>query len=303
MKIARLIGILSILLQQPKTTAAELAERFEVSTRTIYRDIEVICQAGIPLVTTQGIGGGVAIMDGFKIDRTLLSSADMQAILIGLKTLDSFCTPNNAKRYQQLIDRLCPAGENLLPVNQHILIDLASWDKAALTDKIELLQDAITDSRKVAFVYCAPAGETERLVEPYKLLFQWSSWYLWAWCNLRQDFRLFRLSRMSSLVLVEDFVPRSAPLPDLSVERVFPSRYQVKALIEPDCKWRLIDEYGVDSFQAQPDGRLLFEIGFTDEENIISWLATFGSHAEVLEPVELRRRMLDFAEAICANYR
>ena len=67
MKIARLIGILSILLQQPKTTAAELAERFEVSTRTIYRDIDVICQAGIPLVTTQGIGGGVAIMDGFKI--------------------------------------------------------------------------------------------------------------------------------------------------------------------------------------------------------------------------------------------
>lgn len=98
-------------------------------------------------------------------------------------------------------------------------------------------------------------------------------------------------------------MPRPVPLPDLSVERVFPSRYQVKALIEPDCKWRLIDEYGVDSFQVQPDGRLLFEIGFTDEENIISWLATFGGHAELLEPVELRRRMLDFAEAICANYR
>lgn len=303
MKIARLIGILSILLQQPRTTAADLAERFEVSVRTIYRDIEVLCQAGIPLVTTQGAGGGVAIMDGFKIDKTLLSSADMQAILTGLKTLNSICTPGAANRYQELIGRLAPADENLLPLNQHILIDLSSWDKAALTDKIETLHNAVSDCRQVGFVYCAPGGETQRLVEPYKLLFQWSSWYLWAWCHMRKDFRLFRLSRMSSLRLAEEFVPRPAPPPDLSNERVFPARYQVKALINPDCKWRLIDEYGVDSFQVQPDGRLLFETSFTDEENIISWLVTFGGSAELLEPRELRRRMLDFAEAICNNYR
>lgn len=303
MKIARLIGILSVLLQQPQATAAELATHFEVSTRTIYRDIETLCQAGIPLVTTQGVGGGIAIMDGYKIDKSLLTSADMQDILTGLKTLGSISAPASENRYQQLITRLCPPGADLLPLDQHILIDLSSWDKAALTAKIELLHGAIAGRRQVSFVYCAPAGETERMVEPYKLVFHWSNWYLWAWCQLRQDFRLFKLGRMSNLRLAAKFAEgRVAPLPDLSAERVFPPRYQVKALIMPNCKWRLIDEYGVDCFTEQPDGRLLFEFGFTDAENIISWLATFGGNAELLEPADLRWCMANFAAAIYANY-
>ena len=300
MKIARLIGILSILLQR-QITAAELAEHFEVSPRTIYRDVEALAQAGIPIVATQGIGGGIAIIDGYKIDKTLLTSAELQAILAGLKSLDSVSGTN---RYQQLMAKLCPPGFGLLPAeNQHILIDLASWDKSVLTAKLELLQKAIFEQRLVKFHYCAPDGETERQVEPYKLLFQWSGWYLWAWCKLRQDFRLFKLGRMSGLGLGEEFEPRPVPLPDLAAERVFPSQYQVKALIQPECKWRLIDEYGVDSFTTQPDGRLLFEFGFTDEDNIIPWLASFGGAAELLEPVDLRAKMVEFAEGILKKYR
>ncbi len=300
MKIARLIGIISILLQQPKATAAELAERFEVSARTIYRDVEALCQAGIPLATTQGLGGGISIMDGYKLDKSLLTSEDMQAILAGLKSLDSVSGSN---RYQQLMSRLCPPGYDLLPADeQHILIDLASWDRTALTGKMELLQSAIADCRQVVFTYCSPNGETERQVEPYKLLFQWSGWYLWGWCALRGAFRLFKLGRMSGLHLADSFAPRNVPLPDLSAERLFPPNLQVKALIQPACKWRLIDEYGVDSFQVQPDGRLLFQFGFTDEQNLIGWLAGFGGQAELLEPVELRGRMVEFAEGILKQY-
>ena len=103
MKIDRLIGILSILLQEEKVTAPELAEKFEVSRRTINRDIEDLCKAGIPVVTSQGTGGGISIMDGYKLDRTILSSKDMQMIPAGLRSLDSV---SGSRYYGQLMEKL-----------------------------------------------------------------------------------------------------------------------------------------------------------------------------------------------------
>ena len=126
MKIDRLIGILSILLQQEKVTAPYLADKFEVSRRTINRDIEDICKAGIPVVTSQGQNGGISIMDGYRMDKTLLTSSDMQAILAGLKSLDSV---SGTKRYQQLMEKLASGNNSVLASNNHIMIDLASWYK------------------------------------------------------------------------------------------------------------------------------------------------------------------------------
>ncbi len=111
MKLDRMIGILSILLQQDKVTAPYLAEKFEVSRRTISRDIEALCMAGIPLVTEQGKNGGISIMEGYKIDHTLLSTSDMQAILAGLRSLDSVSGTN---RYAQLMEKLSVGASNLL---------------------------------------------------------------------------------------------------------------------------------------------------------------------------------------------
>lgn len=228
MKLDRMIGILSILLQQEKVTAPYLAEKFEVSRRTINRDIEALCMAGIPLVTEPGQNGGVSIMDGYKIDRTLLSTSDMQAILAGLRGLDSVSGTN---RYAQLMEKLSAGASNLLAGDTHILIDLSSWYKASLSPKIELLHDAILSGRMVSFTYFAPKGESQRTIEPYDLIFQWSSWYLWGWCESREDFRLFKLGRTTDLQMGEPFEKRAVPLPDLSPERVFPHLYQVKFYI------------------------------------------------------------------------
>ena len=129
MKLNRLIGILSILIQKDKATAAELAEKFEVSRRTIYRDIEDISKSGIPIAAEKGKGGGIYIMDGFKIDRTLLSSSDMKAILAGLQSLDSV---SGTKRYRQLMDKLSINNSETLNAGNHIIIDLSSWDKVPL---------------------------------------------------------------------------------------------------------------------------------------------------------------------------
>ena len=140
MKIDRLIGILSVLLQKEKTTAPELAERFEVSRRTINRDIEDLCRAGIPIRTSQGTGGGISIMDGYRMDRTILTSKDMQVILAGLRSLDSV---SGGSYYAQLMEKIQTGSSTFISGRDSILIDLSSWYKESLTPKIETIQDAI----------------------------------------------------------------------------------------------------------------------------------------------------------------
>ena len=196
MKIDRLIGILSVLLQKEKTTAPELAERFEVSRRTINRDIEDLCRAGIPIRTSQGTGGGISIMDGYRMDRTILTSKDMQVILAGLRSLDSV---SGGSYYAQLMEKIQTGSSTFISGRDSILIDLSSWYKESLTPKIETIQDAIGERHLVRFRYYSPTGESGRTVEPYYLVFHWSSWYLWGWCRDRKDFRLFKLNRMDGV--------------------------------------------------------------------------------------------------------
>ena len=278
MKIDRLIGILSILLQEDKTTAPELAEKFEVSRRTINRDIEDLCKAGIPVRTVQSTGGGISIMDGYRMDRTILTSRDMQMILAGLRS-----------HYGQLMEKIQAGSSEFISGRDSILIDLSSWYRDSLAPKIETIQDAIGDRHMVRFRYYAPSGDSERTVEPYYLVFRWSSWYLWGWCMDRKDYRLFKLNRMDRVTETDkEFVCRDAPMPDLSAEKIFPGEIKVKALFSPDMKWRLIEDFGPDCFTEADDGRLLFTADYTDMENLVTWLMTFGAKAEVLEPAEAR---------------
>lgn len=300
MKTDRLIGILSILLQEEKITAPELAERFAVSRRTINRDVEDLCKAGIPIRTAQGSGGGISIMDGYRMDRTILTSRDMQMILAGLRSLDSV---SGSRYYSQLMEKLQSGSSAYIGGSDSILIDLSSWNKSSLAPKIEVIQSAIENRNLLEFRYYAPSGESSRTIEPYYLVFKWSNWYVWGWCTSRKDFRLFKLNRMDGAAGTScGFTCRNAPVPDLSNEKVFPGGIKVKALFTPDMKWRLIEEYGLHCFTETDDGRLLFTADFTDMDNLVSWLLTFGAKAEVLEPAEVRNRIRRMAEALAKIY-
>lgn len=300
MKIDRLIGILSILLQQEKVTAPYLAEKFEVSRRTINRDIEDICKAGVPLVTTQGQNGGISIMDGYRIDRTVLTSFEMQSILAGLRSLDSISGTN---RYQQMMDKLSAGSSSVLASNAHIVIDLSSWYKTSLAPKIELLQNAIDRHELVRFAYYAPGGESRRELEPYLLTFQWTAWYVWGYCRTRQDYRMFKLNRILELEQTgEFFEPREDRHFEIKIDTVFHNCYSIKAVFPPEFKWRLIEEYSESSFQEQEDKTLLFEGCFADEEAAVSWFLTFGGKARVLEPEKLKIRIRDVAKEIYDCY-
>lgn len=301
MKIDRLIGILSVLLQQGQVTAPYLAEKFEVSRRTISRDMEALCRAGIPIVTAQGQGGGISIMEGYRMDHTLLTSGDMQAILAGLRSLDSVSGSN---RYQQLMEKLSMGNSRVLASNNHILIDLSSWYKSTLAPKIEQIQTAIERKERISFFYHAPGGESRRTIEPYYLIFQWASWYVWGWCCRREDFRMFKLNRLTGLSNTrERFKPMQAPLPDLSAERIFPASIEVQIRFDAGMKWRLIEEYGPDCFETQHDGSLLFSWGFMDRDSLFGWLLSFGEHAELLKPEDMRREFAEMTERIREKYR
>ncbi len=300
MKIDRQIGILSILLQKNIVTAPELAKRFEVSRRTINRDIEDLCKAGIPIMTRQGINGGISIMEQYKIDRTLLTSGEMQDILAGLRSLDSV---NGTNRYGRLMEKLLAGSSDFMVGNQSVLVDLSSWYKDSLAPKIEVIRTAIDTCRELEFVYFSPKAESIRRIEPYYLIFRWSNWYVWGWCKVREDFRLFKLNRIEELKIAEqEFTKRQVPMPDLSNERIFPGGIKVKALFDGECKWRLVEEFGTGSFREQKDGKLLFQADYTDKENLITWLLSFRDKVQLIEPEEIRTEIKKTIEKMRRKY-
>ncbi len=292
MKIDRLLGILTVLLRQEKVTAPYLAEKFEVSRRTISRDIDALCQAGFPIVTEQGRGGGVSIVPGYALDRRLFTQEELQAILSGVRGLDSVsASPQGAGLRDKLEIVKETAGGGPL------LIDLASHYEDSLTEKIALLKSAIAENRLVSFRYYYEKGESDRTVEPYYVVFRWGEWYLFCWCLKRRDFRLFKLSRLWEPEKREErFSPRDIPPEQLDPGRVWETNYRLEALFDPGVKYRLIEEYGPDCFRVREDGRLFLAVDFTFYGNMLSWVLSFGDRAEVLSPEELRKDLLEIGK-------
>lgn len=300
MKIDRIIGILSILLHREKVTASELAEEFEVSRRTIIRDIEEIGKAGIPIVTLQGQGGGISIMEGFRLDRTLLSNDDMKAILAGLKSLDSV---SGTKRYRQLMSKLSADDPDTINMGNQIIIDLSSWDKAAVSEKIELIRNAMDSRLKIRFTYFSPTGESSREVEPYHLIFQWSSWYVWGYCCMRDDYRMFKLTRLTDLECTgEPCELREVPEYTCDKLRHTKGEIEVTAKFDKSLKWRIIDEFGTELPRFDENGDILLTFTWSDIPSFYRYILSFGDKAEILYPKEYRRDFRELIKNISEKY-
>lgn len=286
MKVDRLIGILTILLRQEQITAPELARRFEVSRRTITRDIDTLCQAGIPLVTSQGRGGGISIMGGYKLDKTFLTREEFQTILASLQGLGSV---SKADALTGLIEKLSGQHSQFLTDNT-VVIDLASYYQGSLTHKIGILKRAIQQQKLVEFQYYYEKGEDRRIIEPYRIVFKWSSWYVFGFCRKRNAFRLFKLNRLWNVTELDTaFSPREIPEDELDFSDFLNQNpIHLKALFAPSQKYRLIDEYGIGCFTQTARGELLLEQDFANYSNLREWIFSFGSSVEILEPAQLR---------------
>lgn len=287
MKIDRLFGIITTLQQQKFVTAPYLAEKFEVSRRTINRDIEDICKAGIPIVTTQGANGGISIMEGYVLDMTVFTEQELSAIFAGLKSLDSVSNSAYAEKLSQKI-----GGSSAISLSDNMVIDLASFYKDDLAAKIDTIKVAIRQSKCLTFHYCYDRGEADKCIEPYLIVFRWSDWYVFGFCKERQDFRMYKLRRLWNLKITADsFQKREIPEEKRRFGTHMTDDYVITAVYDSAVKYRLVEEYGHNSFTEQEDGSLYTEWGFTRPERAVEWFLSFGDKVKVLGPPEMVERM------------
>jgi len=299
MKIDRLLGILTILLQKDRVTAPQLAEKFEVNRRTIGRDIDTLCQAGIPIVTFQGVGGGISIAEGFKLDKRILTTGELSGIIAGLKGLGSVSKPLSIER---TLDKLGAYTDAVISMCEPVIIDLGSHHKSFLTEKIEIIKAAIIENKLIEFDYYYEKGTARRLIEPYFVIFQWNSWYVFGFCLKRHDWRLFKLMRLWNLATLDDYyTPREIPAAKRDFDARLTDDIKLTALFDVSERYRLIETYGMDCFTETPEG-LLFEIGFTNKDFIVDWLLRFGGRVKVLEPAYIADALRDAAKAILKQY-
>ena len=293
MKIDRLLAILTILLNEKQTTAPALAERLEVNRRTIGRDIEDLCMAGFPIITRQGAGGGISIAEGYKLDKSILSRHELQDILIGLKGLGSVMSPANMG---SLVAKLSPPDTRLMSADS-IVIDLSSFYRESLSQKIGILRDAIRQAKTVEFDYYSAKGVSERCIEPYCILYKWASSYIFGYCFARRDFRLFKLNRLWRLAMQEtSFTPREIPAEKLTFDGGLSDQEKLVVLFDESAEYIVVEEYGPESFSRLPDGKLRLEVGFTNPGHMLRWILGFGDKAVVLEPAELREQIKAIAK-------
>lgn len=305
MKVDRLVSIIMILLDKKRIGAQELADMFEVSTRTIYRDIDAINMAGIPVRSTSGVGGGFEIMQGYKVDKKVFSADDLSALLMGLSSLSSMMRGNELVHALAKVKSFIPADrakEIELKVNQ-ICIDLSPWmSNSNIQPYLELIQSALQENRLLAFEYIAHRGTgTARTVEPYQLVLKGNHWYLHGYCRKRNDFRLFRLSRMSNLQVKEDiFEPRDNQRPQLNFDDMWTAmQTRIKIRIHKSVMDRVLDFCIFEDCSPDGDGHYIVNFPFVENEYHYDILLGFGDKCECLEPLhvreEIKRRIHDIA--------
>ena len=299
MKIDKLVGILSILLQKEKVTVHELAELYEVSDRTIYRYIDTLGMAGIPIFSKRGNGGGFSIMEGYKIDRTLLSSKEMRAVLDGLRSLDSV---SNTNYYSRLMEKFS-IGSSMSVTNENIIIDLSGWDKSAVADKIEIIKTAIENKDKISFEYHSPNGDSSRVIEPYHIIYQWSGWYVWGFCTDKQDYRMFKLTRMTDLKNTGEKCEKRE-IPAYVPDKLLHTDGEITAVVRFDdsVKWRLIDEFGIDFIKYNKNDEIEVTFTWSDVPSFFRYILTFGDNAEIISPQEYREQFAGLLKNISKKY-
>jgi predicted DNA-binding transcriptional regulator YafY len=308
MKVDRLVSIIMILLEKKRIGAQELADLFEVSPRTIYRDIDAINMAGIPVRGASGVGGGFEIMQSYKLDKNVFSAADLSAILMGLSNLSGVMRGEELVNALAKIKSFIPADRAKdieLKANQ-VCIDLSPWmGNRNIQPYLELIKTALQESRLLTFEYIAHHGnKTKRTVEPYQLVLKSSHWYLQGYCHKRNDFRLFRLSRMNNLQMQEDvFTPREYEKPQLEFDDILATmQTRIKIRIHKSVMDRMLDYCAYEDFSPDGEEHYIVDFPFVENEYCYDMLLSFGDKCECLEPLHIRAEMKHRIQKIAALY-
>lgn len=308
MKIDRLISIIMILLENKKISATKLAEMFEVTPRTIYRDIEAINQAGIPIITYPGVNGGIGIMEEYKISKKLFTASDITTLLIGLGSISSTLSKEELVNTLAKVKGLVPAEkmrEIELKSNQ-IAIDLTSWiGNKNLQPNLEEIKKALNESRLLSFKYSDRSGKrSNRKVEPYRLVLKDTNWYLQGYCTLKQDFRTFKLSRISEFEILEDvFITREFEKESLgSSDWIKKKIITIKLVIHESLRERVMEYCGEENIKSYGENKLIVDFPFTEDDFSYNIVLGFGHKCECLEPAHVREEIINRIKRLLGVY-
>jgi predicted DNA-binding transcriptional regulator YafY len=309
LKLDRLVSIIVLLLRKERVQAKELAELFDVSVRTILRDVEAINLAGIPIVTYQGANGGIGIAEGYRLDKSVLTEDDMSTII---STLSGIAGTIPDSRHEVLMEKL----KNILPSSKletldskvkQLVIDLSPWGGSTLPkESIASIRKAIENHREIEFEYIDSIGKrTSRRIEPYSLMLKGQNWYLYAWCCIRKDFRVFKLSRIRELTLTDTcYEPKKVSMEQLTFDdqwKTSGNMILLELMFEKEMENIVLDWFGED-VERQEDGRLLVKTLIPENNWLYGFILSFGVGIEVMSPPHIRKIIAEISKEIYKKY-
>lgn len=283
MQINRLFEIVYILLDKKTTTAKKLSEHFEVSTRTIYRDIEILSGAGIPVFMSKGKGGGISLIDKFVLNKSVLSENEQNDILSALQSLNIINYPD----IDNILSKLSSFFNK--SIKNWIEVDFSDW--SGHEEKFNIIKNAIFDKKIICFDYFSTNGEkTKRKVEPFQLWFKEKNWYLKAFCREKQSLRVFKLTRITMLQITEETFDRV--LLDNNkhneIDIFNKNIVTLKLNIDSSQSYRVYDEFEEEQIIKNANGSFDVEVSYPENEWVYSYILSFGYFTEVIEPIHIR---------------
>lgn len=300
MQISRLLRMLYILLERERITAAELARELEVSVRTVYRDAQALCEAGVPLYSEQGRSGGFSILPTYKLSKSMLNDEEQKSILSSLSA-----AAQSGAQDDELLGKLSAFfGAQSY---DWVQIDFADWSGQQDQD-IAVFKQAILQRQAISFDYYGEGGVmTQRTVCPFRLWFKGQAWYLRAYCLTRNAVRTFKLSRIKHPTLLAEGFPEAALAARQSdvLTTDWPEPEYMHLIIRADScmAYRIYDDFSQESITRQEDGSFLIDTRFPQGAWIKSILLGYGAHAEVLEPKALCEEIRLEAEKMLTRYK
>ncbi|OBZ14931.1 DNA-binding protein [Bacillus sp. FJAT-27264] len=300
-KVERLISIIMILLKKNIVSTSEFAQLFNVSKRTILRDMETLSLSNIPIYATHGVNGGYGIMDEYKVDKRLLSSNDLENILTALGGLEQILISEEV----ELTIKKIEAMVSPLSLKSSIQLSFYDWEgRSEILQTLRICQESILKRRLVSFDYVDKDGATSnRIVEPYQLHFSERSWYLKGFCLDRMGYRTFKLSRIDKLNMDEKtFSPREYLLEQEREASYQPQLVAIKALISPSIKDQYIERYGRKSIENYSSEFLLATISVPQNNTGFQFLASFGTNLTILEPKTYVEDFRNYLNKMIDNY-
>lgn len=291
MKIHRLFEITTILLNKGAVTAHELADRFGVSTRTIYRDIDVLSSTGVPVYMNKGKGGGIHLLENYALNRALISDRESENLLLAIKTLKATQYPE----LDSVLEKMSAIFKNT-PKRDWVEVDFSPWGSLPNEkNKFNDIKRAMLQRNVIRFDYVNGEGHrSSRLAEPEKLIFKSNAWYLLAFCRQRQEYRTFRISRLKKLeVMAETFEQKALPGPETAAKDFSQPLVHVKLHFQAKALNRLYDYFDESFITRNNDGSLILEVTLPEGEWIYGYILSFGSLVEVLEPEHIRNSVID----------